>query len=197
MIASQFNDWRRLRKLTLAITTPHAWPWDVSDGGPLHPRMFLENAHPPIRDGETSLNVAEVAKHVSLDEVEKLRLAVRQILPAVDAQDLPDDQLQLMTAWGARHEVKVAREVRRLAEKLPSLEEFEWYPGGPHQSALWKWKISRVKLDSERKVSVVRGNLSWDGCATGDPPEFASLVGQELAYYEDRYDRGPWKDVSV
>ena len=41
---------------------------------------------------------------------------------------------------------------------------------------------------------MVRENMLWDGCSTENPPSFSSLVGLELAYFEDRYDRGPWMD---
>lgn len=111
--------------------------------------------------------------------------------------DVPEEHVQLMAIWRDRNEMKVAREVRRLAEQLPALKVFEWYPGGAWVSALWKWEIMRGGTGPEKSVKMVTGRLAWDGCSTGDPPSISSLVGQELAYYNDRYGKIPWRDPEV
>jgi hypothetical protein len=132
---------------------------------------------------------------VSPHEAEHLKDEVKQLMD-LDGDESHEDDFQLMLAWEARHHVKVAREVRRLAERLPALELFEWYPGGPCVNVLWKWKIHRTGHGKNSAVRMVSGNLSWEKCATGNPPSMPALVGQELAYYEDRYDRDARHEVT-
>jgi hypothetical protein len=180
-----------LRRLTLSIWAGFK-PWDISSI-PANLVPFLDDTNPPFyEDVHVSISLADADEMLWPHEAEHLRAEIKRLMGPDD--NLPhDDNFQLMVAWEARHYVTVAREVRRLAEQLQALTEFNWYPGGPSVDVLWKWKIYRTGDEKSRVVRMVNGDLSWNNCATGNPPSIPTLVGQELVYYETCYDKSPNK----
>ena len=110
--------------------------------------------------------------------------AVRQALNLDDDVELDENDLNfMMTAWEAHNYPVVSREVRKLASRHLQLEEFDWYAISRSvefsEDIRWKWKIFR---NSDGSVKMVNGNLTWSGCAQGNPPPFPVYVGQELEY---------------
>ena len=147
---------------------------------------FLDDPDPPFFTAGYPTILAELLEMTySRRRKDKIEQGIREALYLeADAPLDENDRSLLMSAWGAHNYKLVARNVRKLAESVPHLEEFEWYVINQSNSqysldVLWKWKIIR---DENGTVTLVNDDLTWAGCARGNPPPFPLFVGQEMAH---------------
>ncbi|KAH9950937.1 hypothetical protein B0H21DRAFT_409067 [Amylocystis lapponica] len=162
-----------LRKLSLSCD-PYRWMW--ARVVPVPARTCQSGRRSPARHRPhddlttdylcgpscgTFLRVADLPRILGLndarDVIDNLRLSLG---PDVDVDAHAEDRNFLIQQWEARHYPLVARMMRHLGERCPTLEEVEWVPTGT-------WHPSHS----------VRGLC---GCI----PYLPNLVGQELVSHE-------------
>lgn len=103
---------------------------------------------------------------------------------AAAAEELDEEQVELMVLWEERHHVRVARAMRMIADSAPKLVELRWYVLRDRLKAvhapLWRWRITRESKKDE--VTMIVGDLTWKGSMRGEPDPIRTLVGQELVW---------------
>ncbi|KAH9950926.1 hypothetical protein B0H21DRAFT_408732 [Amylocystis lapponica] len=209
-IGENLRDWKCLRKLSLSWVIPTYWMWGPAELelGPMPDSYvpILDAVRPPVYapeddDADEALNPNDPASFMSGPShgptlcvtdfprlfYEKYARMItdnlhRSLGPDVDVDAHAEDRNFLMQQWEARHYPLVARMMRRLGERCPTLEEVEWVPTGachPLQSVRWVWKFHRGK------TLGVTGDLTYGSGLRGSVPYLPNLVGQELASMRD------------